>query len=292
LWINFLKYFNGRFFTNIEYDFTYAESSRHGGRPISTWQDAWEAEFGWICGPAKLSFANFYKSGQDRRGGFTDFWGAFGGPTSPNHPGATVYDKQTFFLTFGSGKEAMLPYCYLFGIYGGGNNSYDDRGYPNFEDLLAYAARLDYAVASNLNVFSSFLYANRASNTGTPIAAYRGGVPNLFVRPSPGFSVAYNGHYTAIGALGAQIAPIPNVPDNYLGWEWDLGLNWKLLEGFTFNGLAAYWQPGDWFKWAYVDYSNTNTITLTGIGGGAYPVNPTRPIDGIFGFQGSVQVDF
>ncbi len=289
LWPTYFKYFNGRFFFNGEYDFAYAEAIRKGGRPIYSWQDAWQVELGVICGPAKLSLANFYHSGQDRRGGFTDFWGAVGGPTSFFHPGTSVYDKQTHFLVFGSAKESINPYQYLFGIYGGGNNSYDDRGYCNFEDMLAWTARLDYAVAANLNVWTSYMYANRASNTATPIAAYRGGVPNNGIRFSPGFVPGYNGHYTAIGALGFQNAAIPNVPDNYLGWEWDVGVNWKLLEGMTFNTLFAYWQPGDWFKWAYVDYGSFNTVSVSGAN---FPVDPSRSIDAIFGFQGSVQVDF
>ncbi|MGO9571931.1 MAG: hypothetical protein ACLP5H_30780 [Desulfomonilaceae bacterium] len=289
LWPTYLKYFNGRFFFNAEYAFELAEARRQGGRPISSWADSWEIELGGICGPAKLSLANFYHSGDDRRGGVADFWSAQGGVAGAFTHGANVNDKQNAFLVFGASKEAINPYQYLLGIYGTGNDSYDCRGYGTFQDFLAYAARLDYAVASNLNVWSSFMYANRASNTSTPIGAFRGGVANIGVRAHPGFIPGYVGHYTPIGALGQQIAPIPNVPDNYLGWEWDAGLNWKLLEGFTFNGLFAYWQPGDWFKWAYEDYGS---LTTTTVGIGTYPVNPNRAIDPIIGFQGSVVVDF
>lgn len=289
LWPTYFKYFNGTFFFNAEYDFEYGDASKKGGRPISTWADGWQIEFGVISGPAQLSLANFYHSGQDRRGGFTDFWGAVGGPTSYLHPGTSVVDKQTQFLVFAGAKEAIKPYQYLLGIYGTGNNSYDDRGYGTFEDFLAFAARVDYAVAANLNVFTSFMYASRASNTASPVAAYRGGVPNIGPRTSPGFAPIYNGHYTSLGALGAQTATVPNVPDNYLGWEWDAGVNWKLLEGLTFNGLFAYWQPGNWFKWAYVDYGSLNTAVINGT---AYPVDPHRTIDAIIGFQGSVMVDF
>jgi hypothetical protein len=61
------------------------------------------------------------------------------------------------------------------------------------------------------------------------------------------------------------------------------------LEGLTFRSQFAYWQPGDWFKWAYVDYSNNNTVA---VGGANYPVNPNRGIDPLIGFQGSLVVDF
>lgn len=270
-------------------------ATKKGGRSISTWADAWEVELGAICGPAKLTLAGFYHSGDDRRGGFLDYWGAISSP-NPYHGAATVYDKQTQFLVFGGAREAIAPYQFLMGLYGTGNNTYDVRGYGAFQDFLGYAARLDYAVAANLNVFTSFMYADRASNTGTPVAAYRGGVPNT-IRVSPGFGSTYFGQYGAVGLplafLGGgtpgQFAPVPNVPDNYLGWEWDAGVNWKLLEGMTFNTLIAYWQPGDWFKWAYVDYGSTVTATINGV---PYPVNPNRGIDPIIGFQGSIVVDF
>ena len=57
---------------------------------------------------------------------------------------------------------------------------------------------------------------------------------------------------------------IPNVPDNYLGWGANLGLNWKLLENLTFNSTFAYWQPGNWFQWAYQDYGSTTITTVNG----------------------------
>ena len=78
LFVNYFKYFNGRFFLNAEYDFQYADVRRNGGRPITMWGDAWELEFGGICGPAKLSLANFYSSGHDRRGGLLNLTNSTG----------------------------------------------------------------------------------------------------------------------------------------------------------------------------------------------------------------------
>ncbi len=246
--INYFKYFNGRFFLNAEYNYEYADIPRSGGRPISMYADAWMGELGGICGPAKLSLAAFRSSGGDRRGGVANVTSPTGGAGSAANLGANVYDHTSNFLPFSGREQAMAPYVWLFGIYGGGNNGFDGRGKPNYADILAYAARLDYAVAANLNVSGSFIYMDRDSNTNTFIGQFRGGVPNTgvgtgIIRIHPGLTAA-----------GAQAVPIPNVPDNYLGWEGDIGLNWKLLEGMTFNGLFAYWQPGDWFKWAYTDY--------------------------------------
>ena len=82
---------------------------------------------------------------------------------------------------------------------------------------------------------------------------------------------------------------VPNVPDDYLGWEANVGVNWKLLEGLTFNSQFAYWQPGDWFKFAYVDQGATIPNTFGNI---TAFVTPGRAIDPLIGFQGSLVVDF
>ena len=39
--------------------------------------------------------------------------------------------------------------------------------------------------------------------------------------------------------------------DGFIGWEVNLGLDWKLLEGLTFKGRGSYRQPGQYFKEAY-----------------------------------------
>ena len=83
---------------------------------------------------------------------------------------------------------------------------------------------------------------------------------------------------------------VPNVPDDYLGWEANVGVNWKLLEGLTFNSQFAYWQPGDWFKFAYVDQGATIPNTVWGTLLPSSILN--RAIDPLIGFQGSLVVDF
>ena len=141
-------------------------------------------------------------------------------------------------------QEAIKQYAWLVGIYGGGNNSFDGRGYWTAQDFLSYAARLDYTVAANLNVFGSYVSMNRASDTGTRLGQLTAAVP--------------------CRATSAAVA-VPNVPDDYLGWEANVGVNWKLLEGLTFNSQFAYWQPGDWFKFAYVDQGATIPNTFGNI---------------------------
>jgi len=270
--VNYFKYFNGRFFFNAEYDFTYGDIRRKGGRPLSIWSDAWMLELGSVCGPAKVTLAAFYSSGQDRRNGLSNPAAADGGGTAGTTAFGT-YDRVTAFAAAAGRYEAIKPYVWLLGIYGGGNNSFDNRGLPMYADWLSYAARLDYAVAANLNVWGSYIYARRASNTATGLAAFNGGALAGAGRP--------------VVTLGGGRSP--NVPDDYLGWEADVGVNWKLLEGLTFNARGAWWQPGNWFKYAYVDYTDFNTVN---IGGMAAPINPNRTIDPIIGFEGSLLVEF
>jgi hypothetical protein len=256
--------------------------------------------------------AHFYSSGHDRRGGAFDL--ASSPATSPYGAGTQTYDTYTQFLPFTSRVRAIDPFQYLIGVYGTGNNGYDALGTCSFLDFVAYAARLDYAVAANLNIFGSIMYAERASNTGTPVAMYDGapgfgryatvGSPNV---PAAKGTGSLSDVSTALSRLeavlpytasGAAIPPtgansvVPNVPDNYLGWELDAGFDWKLLEGLTMKGLFAYWQPGDWFKWAYVDHSDTTPITLGDQTGVPLYVNPNRTIDPIIGFKGSMVMEF
>ncbi len=263
--VNYFKYNRGNFFFNAEYDFQYADARRKGGRPVSARTQAWMVELGTLIGPTKFSLAHFFRSGNDRRNGLFLPAAATGAQGT--------YDHWNEFLVFGGADEAIKPYQFLIGYYGTGNGSYDSCGYPTFTDFVGYAARIDHAVAANLNVFGSFMVAQRQSDTFSGIAQYSGNGPV--------------GRGPIVGPAGGGIGP--RIPVNDLGWEFDLGCNWKLLEGLTFNSLFALWQPGDWFKWAYVDHGSVNLTTVDGID---FPVTPHREIDPLIAFQGSMVVDF
>jgi len=270
-WINYIKYNNGRFFFNAEFNQQFLEVFRSGGRPMSGTPYAWMVELGCLCGPSKVTLFHFLKSGEDRRGGIlnpTSAIGTFGG--------SQVNDKLQSFFSFTGCEIPLKPYTFLLGLYGAGNNSYADYGEPSYTNFVAYAGRVDYAVAANLNVWGSYMYALRQSNTLARIGQFNG-----FIGPTLSGVVPR--------AATSAITPVPNVPDNWLGWEMGFGIDWKLLEGLTFKCQFAYWQPGPWFKWAYVDQSSFVTTT---VGGVTANINPNRDIDPLIGFQCSVLTEF
>lgn len=252
----YAKYDNGRFFFNGEYDQQYLSVRRMGGRPISGWPFGLFGETGIMCGPGKLTLAAFYRTGHDRQGGILDVVST----TGTNQQTATqVGDTWGLYTPYAGAGECVKPYSILMGYYGTGNNSYDNIGNPTFLDFKAFAGRVDYAAASNLNLFVSYLYARRASNTGSWWGEYNGGIG---VAPTRG----------------------SNVPDNNLGWEIDAGVYWKLLENTLLSVKAGYWKPGNWFKFAYQDYSQ-NVMTTDPISDAAIYLNGNRSIDPIFGLN-------
>ena len=69
------------------------------------------------------------------------------------------------------------------------------------------------------------------------------------------------------------------------------------------NMRAAYWQPGEWFKFACVDRaivtaaSNAAGVLIPTLADGAaigssWAVNPAKSIDPIWAFHGELNVDF
>lgn len=272
----YLKYFNGRFFFNGEYDFQWIEVRRNGGRPISGFPQAWALETGALFGPCKLSLAHFYRSGHDRRAGLFHI----GRATGTNPDGTITHDRFNHFITaWGGGEHPMEPYNFLMGLYGTGNNSYAYTvGACTFNDFAAFAGRVDYAAAANLNLFASVVQAYRASNTATPQGWYWG----------------LDGYYKSGISPGPEWFVIPNVPNTDLGWEADVGLSWKLLEGLTFDFLFAFWQPGKWFNWAYRDMtlSNPPQPPLPDPPPIVGTVNPSRRIDPLIGIQTSLRAEF
>lgn len=309
--IAYVKYLHERLFLNAEYDFIKLDTVRNGGRPIYGYAQAWGVELGVFSGPAKVTLAHFYRSGHDRRGGSFNLASPLG---AAPYPGGTVFvsDRLDHFLALflGGGDSPLRPYNYLMGLYGTGNNSFTSTGVPTYEDFLCYAARVDYAVAANVNLFGTFMKAERASNTSTPVGFYNGSWAQGWPDPadqsnSPGAGTFYGfgGIFPWTGSspfpFGAYSTgpPVPNVPDNDLGWEANAGFEWKLLENMTWKFRLAFWKPGAWFAWAYQDLTSSveshNPVPDGRLNGRLQgSVSPNRAISPLFALQSSLLFEF
>ncbi|MDQ7784093.1 MAG: hypothetical protein RDU20_14510, partial [Desulfomonilaceae bacterium] len=268
----YFKYNNGRFFAAAEY--AWAQADIHfltlpgglGGRPpLAIEAYHWFSEVGAVAGPAKVRLLYALASGLVLNGG---------NATKSYRPWAINY-------------QAMAPYEFLmFNTYAGGNNGgwnatdiafvSDDHG--QMTDAYAFAGRADYAVASNLNVWASYIWAHRLERAGFfagGIAA-DGGVGNTTVAQAQAFK-AFNG-------FGGNANPY--VDDGFIGWEVNAGVDWKLLEGLNMFVRYAYWQPGEWFDQAY---------QAIGMVGGAIPTAGFAIVSGrdaIHAINGSFVIDF
>jgi hypothetical protein len=152
--------------------------------------------------------------------------------------------------------QATDPYNYLmFHTYGGGNNIFNADGTGEMGDAIAWAARMDYAVASNLNVWASYMRARRLEAHGHYAGQY-GTLSYFTLAGYWGNNTAADARAWKAGNLGGTAADIsPFVDDDYIGWEMNLGVDWKLLEGLNWSCRYAYWNPGGWFDGAYKAYT-------------------------------------
>ena len=89
---------------------------------------------------------------------------------------------------------------------------------------------------------------------------------------------------------GLSTTVAPTIPDNNLGWEFDAGFDWKLLEGLTVNATFGYWQPGKWFNFACVSRTNPGW-TAPAVGNG-WGITPDRNIDAIYGMEMKIVGNF
>ncbi len=250
-------------------------------------------EVGVFSGPAKLSVLCSWHSGMDRRNGTTNT--PQGCITDPVNASSTTVNPR-FQSSSTSNTGLFRPYSYIMVYgYGLGNSINADTGEGHVQDAFCKAARLDYAVAANLNVFGSFFQANRVGNGYgwgylRPTPVYFDPVAKFTKSGVSATDLTLNGSVTGLyrGATnpkGTNLANVaPNIPDNDLGWEVDTGFDWKLLEGLTVRSTFGYWQPGKWFNFACIDKANpfwlanagTAPTTWNGIGWG---INPSRDID-------------
>jgi hypothetical protein len=247
----FTKYNNGRCFFNAEAAWLYWADRFSNPtlavappNPRDTEQWRFMTETGVMCGPSKLSLLWAWSPGPDRRAGL-----------QIGKQSAAFVWHPTFDRFLGN-YDVFRPYSYLLSyIYGSGFNGYDLSNDGYMRDSWVLAARLDYAVAANLNIFGTFMWAERTSN-GYGWACI---APNDPLRPAqfaalPPVPVAAANDGNVVFAVNGA-AGSPNIPDRSLGWEIDAGFDWKLVEGFTTNFTIAYWVPGKWFNYACVDRS-------------------------------------
>ncbi|MGO8823141.1 MAG: hypothetical protein ACLQO6_18215 [Desulfomonilaceae bacterium] len=283
------KYNNGRFFLNSELAWLYW-TDRFGADPLNgngpmplptigaptalagpqtRYIEQLKAaiETGLICGPAKLSFLSVWTPGPDRRNGaYIDRQAA----AFVRHPS---YDARL------GNYSLVVPYAYLFTYnYGSGLNAYNLNVDGYLRDAFALAGRLDYAVASNLNLFGTFFWAQRTS-VGYEWGCLR---PQVTATGNIDFSRVSPGSYMS------QNPNTPNITDRSLGYEIDLGFNWKLLEGWQFGMTASYWAPGKWFSYACIDRSDPNWNQNNFATGGTH----NRSIDPVIGGQCNITSSF
>lgn len=311
----FVKYNNGRIFLNAEidwYDEIIRRRSNVTGFPYAGFADYGDGSFfapsyiehrrfmveaGLFCGPAKLSVLAARIPGPDRRNG-------------------ALIDRQPALLTtnrifFEYNKHltntgVLRPYSMLMVTgYGGGLNSISKSRDGHLNDANVLAARLDYAVAANLNTFASCFWAERQSK------GYGWGL----IRPIPILGVLYtppigpagfglvqppvvalnNIIQNLIGAGGVPFIPglrPPAIPDSSLGIEVDAGFDWQVLDGYTVSGTFGYWRPGKWFNYACVDKSNPGGWFIASPGNNWGVRDSNRYIDAILGAEISLRADF
>ncbi|MGC8906233.1 MAG: hypothetical protein ACP5M0_02205 [Desulfomonilaceae bacterium] len=288
----FLKYNNGRVFLNTEAAWLYwtdryqprdgfpgqrlYQDSDSVYMPYTRYIEQWRGmlEAGAFAGPAKVSVITAWSPGPDRRGG-------------------RYIDRQSAAFVWHPKYDAHLgnfsvfrTYSYLFSYdYGSGLNAYNLTGDGFLRDAFVLAGRVDYAVASNLNVFGTFFWAQRTSH----------GYPWGVLYPHWGDDGDGNVHfnYVSPGPLNIPInrLDVPNIPDGDLGYEINVGFDWQLLEGWQAGVVFGYWAPGKWFKYACVDRSVSGWNNPPGQynWNGA---NPDRTIDPIIGGEFSMKFEF
>ncbi len=264
----FVKYHNGRLFFNAEGAWLYWTDRWHAdptaliGIPNPRYVQQWRylLELGTMVGPAKLTLLNAWSPGPDRRNGIL----------IDRQPAAFV--RHGNFDSLLGSSDVLHSYSLLFAFnYGSGLNAFSLNRNGYARDTVALAARLDYAVACNLNVYGSFLWANRTSpGYSWACIGPNAGAGSFAVTPDGNLSLNIN-RYPAS----------PNISDTSLGYEVNVGLDWGLLEGWTTTLIGGYWQPGRWFNYACIDRSVPGWET--GVPGNSFGTRPNRKIDPVIG---------
>jgi hypothetical protein len=296
----FSKYNNGRFFMNAEYFWATVDGYSVPNADQAGYTDVGQVdafregyhsflEAGVTAGPSKLSLLWAQSSGAVLNNQNVGLKGI-----AATAPPAGVYNNPKVYIPLSINYQAMENYNYLmFYTYGGGNDTYNADGHGEMSDAFCFSARVDYAVASNLNVWGSYLWAHRLEKAGYLFGGKNplGGADNGTTDAGLTNFANAAGKASALPVSGADNAIRYGFPsDGFLGWEVNFGVDWKLLEGLTWTTRYAYWQPGEWFEEAY-------QAVLPGAdesGGtwGAGFVGPLKGRDAIHAFKGALVIDF
>jgi len=288
----YFKYFNGRFFANGEYAWNMINLSlplagaavpalgfafsNNGTTETHTETYNVFAETGVVLGPSKISLVWAQSSGPVLNNG----WFALGANPALlgviGFAGGGRNPKQYSFRAIN--YQALEPYEYLmFYTYAGGTQTFHADGTGQMADAYAFAGRYDHAVASNLNIYGTYIWAHRLEKAGTWLGQFS--------------STGLNRGFFDVNALRANYGRTsPFVEDGFIGWEANFGVDWKLLEGLTFKTRYSYWQPGDYFKeaWQAVGVFGGAVVPVGTVGVGALYVS-RDPIQCV---QGSILIEF
>ncbi len=277
----YIKYFNGRFFLNAEaawgYEITNRQKwlsalsadtdgkSRFAPSYVEHWRTAVE---GGVCaGPAKVSLLWSLIPGFDRRHGVRIDRQGY-----PALNVATGLSNVTLFRTY----SLLLSYT-----YGSGNYSITpDSRHGYMTDANIFGMRIDYALAANLNIFATGFTASRVSH----------GYGQGFIRPEYSPDPARFTGRVQFQQADSYSNPSPSIPDSDLGYEFDWGFGWKLMEKYTLNATFGIWKPGGWFSYACIDRSTPNWKSQDS--SNSFGTRPGKTIDPVFGMEIKIDVEY
>jgi hypothetical protein len=225
-WLTYFTYNDGRVFGSVEYAslgwnvFSSDADARHKqGFHMFT-------EAGGLVGPAKVSVM-------------------FAAASGPRHDDRGLAPAAIPFPVY---AQALEPYESLtFRQFGGGNQTFIGTPYDRqgmMSDAYALGARAEVALAANISIRSSILWARRLEETGTLFGQYladgspAGDEQRLIFARKMGRPV---GSVTDIGYVSAMS----------LGHEINLGIQWRFADGYNLGARWAVRQRGDWFREAY-----------------------------------------
>jgi hypothetical protein len=96
--------------------------------------------------------------------------------------------------------------------------------------------------------------------------------------------------FTNSSSTGGTLTP--TIPDGALGYEFDAGFDWKLLEGLTARCTLGYWVPGKWWSYACADKSVPNWGSYSSTASPTFGTIPGKIIDPVFGMEFKLEGDF